>query len=118
MTDRFMKLILILLFVVTPMGMGSTELWAFSTMELGILLLIILWAIQGIDNQQFAISGKRFRIPMILLSLFLFLVLFQMLYLPSKAIGIISPRTFEVRHQLQLTNDPWPMISLSFFLHD
>ena len=110
-----MKLILILLFVVTPMGMGSTELWAFSTMELGILLLIILWAIQGISIQPSAISGKRFRIPMILLSLFLCLVLFQMLNLPSKVIEIISPKTFEVRQQLQLANDPSPMISLSFF---
>ena len=117
MIDRFIKLILILLFVVTPMGMGSTELWAFSTMELGILLLIILWAVQNIKKQKTMASGQQFRVPMVLLSVFLCLVLFQMLNLPSKAIAIISPKTFEVRQQLQLTNDPLPMISLSFFPH-
>ena len=115
MIDRFIKLILILLFLVTPIGMGSTELWAFSTMELGILLLIILWAVQNMKKQRTMASGQQFRVPMIMLSVFLCLVLFQMLNLPSKAIEVISPRTFEVRHQLQLTSDPLPMVSLSFF---
>ncbi len=42
------KLILTLLLIFTPIAFGSMELWAFSLMELGILLMIVLWAIQSI----------------------------------------------------------------------
>ena len=48
MINYFTKLILILLLVVTPIAFGSMDLWAFSIMELGILLIICLWAIQWV----------------------------------------------------------------------
>jgi hypothetical protein len=48
MVNLFIKFILILLLVFTPIAFGSVELWAFSLMELGILLMIILWVIQSL----------------------------------------------------------------------
>ena len=48
MLNKSMKFILILLFVFTPIAFGSMEIWAFSLMELGILLLIILWSVQNL----------------------------------------------------------------------
>ena len=96
-------------------------------MELGILLIIILWGIQsGIGNRQLAItlnselknlpsaiSYQPSAFALILLSLFLLLVLFQMLPLPPTIIKIISPKTFALRNSL--TFDLSPLTSpLSF----
>ena len=44
MLNKAIKLILMFLLIFTPIAFGSMELWAFSLMELGILLMIILWA--------------------------------------------------------------------------
>ena len=46
MIDRVIKLTLILLFIFTPIAFGAMDFWAFSLMELGILFIVVLWAIQ------------------------------------------------------------------------
>jgi O-antigen ligase len=116
MTDFFIKWVLILLLVFTPIAFGSQVLWAFSLMELGILLIIILWAIKGlvssfthtkgdIQNPQTSnlIPQSSFRLSILLLSLFLGIVLFQMVPLPAGMIKIISPKTYQLRNQLSVT---------------
>ena len=127
MFNFIIKLILIFLLVFTPIAFGSMELWAFSIMELAILLIIILWAIQNIigvgsthsrvnsstlPNSAFRILHSEF--IMVFLCIFLLLILFQLLPLPSGLIKILSPRTFEIRHQLLMTNNQLPMTTLSF----
>ena len=135
MIDIVIKSILILLIIFTPIAFGSVELWAFSVMELGILLIIILWSLQslftptpegservtsrsekntGFLSRQFEICNLKFAIPLVLLSLFLLLILFQMLPLPAGFFKILSPKTFEIRHQLLMTNDQLSMTTLSF----
>ncbi len=108
MINSLIKLILIFLLVITPIAFGSVELWAFSLMELGILLIIILWSIRSIIVRPLA-SEKSFnsalRIPhsafvIVLLSLFLLLILFQLLPLPSGLLKIISPKTYFLRQSL------------------
>jgi putative inorganic carbon (HCO3(-)) transporter len=96
--------LLILLFVFTPIAFGSIELWAFSLMELGILLIIILWSIQSflLRTPHSEIRIPHSKISMVLLSLFLLLVLFQMLPLPSGLLKILSPKTFELRNSLSV----------------
>ena len=77
-------------------------------MELGILLVIILWAVQTIivrlraSDKSFnsAIHNRQSAIAMVLLSLFLLLILFQMISLPSGILKIISPKTFALRSAL------------------
>jgi O-antigen ligase len=106
--------------IFTPIAFGSMEIWAFSLMELGILLIIILWAIQSMIAPQSAIGlNSELRTPnsafcFIFLSLFLLLVLFQMIPLPSGMIKLISPKTYELRQQLQVTSDPLLMTTISF----
>ena len=46
MVNHAIKFILISLFIFTPIAYASMDFWAFSLMELGILVMIILWAIQ------------------------------------------------------------------------
>ena len=110
MINSLITLILIFLILFTPIAFGAMELWAFSVMELGILLIMILWAIQtGIlqlraSKKSFdsAIYNPQSAIPMVLLSLFLLLILFQMLLLPSGVLKIISPETLELRKSLSV----------------
>ncbi len=122
MIHKAIKLLLIGLILFTPIAFGAMELWAFSIMELGILLIIILWAIEtGIvrflaSEKSFgsAITNPPSAIPMVLLALFLLLILFQMFPLPSGILKIISPKTFALRSALSLS----PSVSsfpLSFY---
>jgi O-antigen ligase len=111
MFDTLIKLILISLFIFTPIALGSIEIWAFSSMELGILLVIILATIgrlfsppSAIRHPQFAIRNSQSKILLILLSLFLAFILFQTIPLPSGMIKILSPKTYELRHQLSPAN--------------
>jgi len=128
MINIIIKLILIFLLIFTPIAFGSVELWAFSLMELGILLIIILAAIQKI----YSFSVKGINVPnvpnvhngsnvlnipnvtIVLLSLFLLLVLLQMVPLPSGIVKIISPQTYELHRQLLMTSNQLLMTSLSF----
>jgi O-antigen ligase len=83
-------------------------------MELGILLIIVLWAIQkSVFGSPSAIRTPHSAFRTILLSLFLLLVLLQMLPLPSEIVKIVSPKTFALRHCL--TSDLSPLtFPLSF----
>jgi O-antigen ligase len=127
MYDKIINLLLIFLIIFTPVAFGSMELWAFSIMELTILLIIILWAIQSIivrpraSEKSFnsAIRDPQSAIATVLLCLFLLLILFQMISLPSGLIKVISPKTFELRNFLSIS-DPQsairnPHFSISFF---
>jgi O-antigen ligase len=114
MYDKAIKLILIFLILFTPIAFGSMELWAFSLMELGILLVIILGIVQGvilyIAKQPTSPNNPNgynvLNVSIILLSLFLLLVLFQMLPLPSGILKWISPKTYQLRFELSALSFP------------
>ena len=127
MINTLIKFILIFLIIFTPIALGSMELWAFSIVELTILLIIILWAVESVIvrpvaseeslNSPFRIRHSAF--IMVLLSLFLLLILFQMISLPSGLVKVLSPKTFELRNFLSVS-DPQsavgnPHFSISFF---
>ena len=106
-TNRLIKLILILLLIFTPVAFGSVELWAFSIMQLGILFIVILWAIQSaFSTPPSEIRNRQSAIPVVLLSLFLCLILFQMIPLPSGILKMIFPKTYELRSALSLAPSP------------
>jgi len=123
------KLFLLFLFIFTPMAMGSVELWALSVMELVILLTVTLWVFRssvlkgsrrGQDTSdsglvQKSVDPPLFKTTLILLALFLCLILFQMVHLPSGLIELLSPKAYELRHQLRVGNDPMEFIPLSLF---
>jgi hypothetical protein len=114
MINSLIKFIIISLIVFTPIAFGSVELWAFSLMELGILLILILWAIQNLirpaprrvqgSPESYVVQGAlrtpHSAVAVVFLSLFLLLVLFQMVPLPSGLLKIVSPKTFELRNSL------------------
>ena len=139
-SEILIELLIIILLIFTPIAFGSQVLWAFSLMELGILLIIILWAIQKLVYRQgvngfsgntqspfpipkseipsnpqsvIRIPKSEIKIVALLLSLFLVLVLLQMVPLPTGIIKIISPRTYELRNQLMAISSI--TTTLSFF---
>jgi len=113
--NLIINVILILLLIFTPVAFGSMELWAFSLMELGILLILILFSIQAIISKpSFTFHPSPLTFSIVLLTLFLLFVLFQMLPLPSAILKIISPKTLQLRMELSTFNSPQLNYSLSF----
>jgi len=114
MYDKIIKLLLIFLIVFTPIAFGSMELWAFSVMELSILLIIILAAVQtftlnvpkrsNLPDNPNGHTHLRIHALTVLLCLFLLLILFQIISLPSGLIKIISPKTYALRQSLSISN--------------
>ena len=115
MINTIIKFILIFLLIFTPIAFGSMELWAFSLMELGILLVIILFAIDKIiisfrnnaithspiNASTHLRNNASTHLPIYaVLSLFLLLILLQMLPLPPGIVKVISPKTFFLRNTL------------------
>ena len=115
MINTLITLLLVFLIIFTPIAFGSIELWAYSVMELGILFIIILWAVQKLiprtsnsslqaSNSELRTSNSKLTIPFLFLSLFLLLILFQMISLPSGLVKIISPKTYALRQSLSISN--------------
>jgi O-antigen ligase len=127
---RAIEIILIFLLIFTPVAFGSMDIWAFSLMELGILLILSLYAIQAIlfhlsgnpvygppndganvkGTKQFYSAKKKFSVfPLALLFLFLAVILFQLIPLPPEIVKFLSPKTFEIRRLLScLSLNPPP----------
>ncbi len=176
MLDSTIEILLILLLIFTPLAFGSQVPWAYFLMELGILLIIILWAAQRLSHRLSAnryenksaianakvdmssrtssnsdngsarrsnelritsndsrttsnysrITNNYLLITVLLLSLFLGFVFFQMVSLPEGIVKIISPKTFDLRSELSvvhpvtssqspITNNQSLMTTLSFY---
>ncbi|MDI6754963.1 MAG: O-antigen ligase family protein, partial [Thermodesulfobacteriota bacterium] len=93
-------------------ALGSMEVWAFSLMELGILLIIVLYVIQESllppsslvprpSPRVLASTHSRiYTFTILISSLFLALILFQMIPLPAEMVKTISPKTYELRSNL------------------
>jgi len=116
MVNHAINFILISLLIFTPIAFASMDFWAFSLMELGILFMIILWAIQfGLValkrrslTSELTTPNSQLRTPsLILLALFLCLILYQMIPLPSGVIKVLSPKNYELRNFL-VTGSPVP----------
>jgi len=136
MFDHLITFLLILLIMFTPLAWGSMEFWAFSVMELGILLLIVLWAVSQIHDGRIrardnpSATGPSLterttwnlgwtpattRVALILLGLFLGLALLQKIDLPASWVSLLSPKTGALREQLHLGPEPLRTTCLSFF---
>jgi len=114
MLNHVVKLILVLLIAFTPLPQGSVHFWAFSSMELGILAILVLWAAGQLKDQQ-ALPRPLPRAAFIFLFLFLALALLQVVPLPGGVVDLLSPRTYDLRHQLKAGDGPLGAVALSLF---
>ncbi len=80
---------LVFLIVFTPFAFGTVEVWAYTVMEMTVLLLVAVWLLKMIlVDGGLRIPETPVNTPVIL---FICLVLFQMLSLPEALLKIISP---------------------------
>jgi O-antigen ligase len=59
MLNRLIQMVLILLLIFTPIAFGSMPVWAFSLMEMGILLVIILWSVDFAAHPLSTFAGRH-----------------------------------------------------------
>jgi O-antigen ligase len=93
----------------TPFAFGSTQVWAYTLIELVVIFLIATWLIKLNLKNRNKESKKHEVHPAILIpiSLFIFLILFQMLPLPPQFIKHLSPNTYKLYEQ---TLPNWPAL--------
>jgi len=81
---------LILLIVFTTLALGGVHIWAYTLMELTVLLLVAIWFISMVMNGDFRIPKTPLNIPILL---FICLILFQLIPLPDAILNLLSPNT-------------------------
>ncbi|MDY6856656.1 MAG: O-antigen ligase family protein [Thermodesulfobacteriota bacterium] len=93
----------------SPFAFGSTQVWAYTIIELVSICLITIWFIQRIFKKKKDKWNKSKSYPLILIpiSLFIFLILFQLLPVPPQFIQHISPNTYKLYAQ---TLPDWPVL--------
>ena len=123
MFDKTIKLILILLAIFTPIAIGSMEIWAFSLMELSILLVIILGMSQKIiwrsppslpHHKDLKIRNQILLISGIMLSVYLGLIFVQTIPLPPGLLKVLSPKTYDLLQSLAIKNSSGELITPGF----
>ena len=122
LTDQIIRVLLMALLVFTPLARGSVDLWAFSTMEFGILLVIVVWAVgqlptssRRIVSTRLSSNTRHYVLPGVLVFLFVTLVTAQMIHLPSKMVEFASPKTYALRSVLTAPGGSLRVMPLSFF---
>ncbi len=114
--DRIVTGGILFLILFTPIAFGSVHPWAFSIMEAVIFLLVIVWMgklLLGVRRQELGVRSSGPFMPPLLrlapyalpLTLFLALVVVQLLPLPPSLLRFLSPSTY----RLYATTFPgWP----------
>lgn len=86
--NLFIRVGLFFLVVFSPLALGTVQPWAYTTMEIVILFLLAAWFSKMIWRGQFKISKLPVFFP---LSIFIVIVIFQMVPLPPKLLSTLSP---------------------------
>ena len=107
--DRVIQGGLFFIIFFTPFAFGSTQVWAYTVMELAVISLIGIWFIKWILKKKKDKWDKSKVHPVILIpiSLFICLVLFQLIPLPPQFIKNLSPNTYKLYTQ---TIPDWPAL--------
>jgi O-antigen ligase len=115
-SDKIIESGIIFLIIFTPLAFGTVHVWAYTLMELTVIILLLVWLFKmaisyrlqvtnenpekSSNFQPSAFSPQPIRTPLTLpLLLFLCLILFQMLPLPPSVIKHLSPNTYNLYKQ-------------------
>lgn len=99
-TDRIIFAGIIGLLIFAPLAFGSVHVWAYTLVELGVFLLLILWvANRCIFSKSGTLSWVKTPVNLFLI-LLLFFVGLQLVPLPSAWTTFLSPQTHADKIQL------------------
>ena len=100
--DTIIEYGLIFLIIFTPLAFGSVHIWAYTIVEVVVLLLLLTCLFQHFTphTSRLTLYTSRFTphasLPLLL---FLGLILFQMVPLPATVIKHLSPNTYDLYQQ-------------------
>ncbi len=99
-SNRFIELGVIFLVIFTPLAFGSVHIWAYSIMELGVILLVGMWIIKRIAGRRLLVADQLTtnKTPLLnlLVTAFAGLLLFQLIPLPEAVMKYVSPHTYDL----------------------
>jgi len=103
--DTIIEYGLIFLIVFTPLAFGSVHVWAYTVMEVVVLLLLLTWLFSHLTHDPSGVRSQASDViphtSRLTLPFFLFfgLILFQMVPLPATVIKHLSPNTYALYQQ-------------------
>ncbi len=110
---RIIEVGLILLIIFSTLAFGSVEVWAYTVIELVVLLLVTFSVLKTVHGSQFTVHPLRgMKYPILLISTFVILIFLQIIPLPSEIIRIISPKTYNLYTDLSLDSRSFMTMSL------
>lgn len=86
---------LIFLIVLLPLAFGSVHIWAYTSMEVTVFLLLIIWAFKKLFLSDIKIEKELLPVYVSFL-LFILIVYLQTVPLPPKVIKYLSPKAYEL----------------------
>jgi O-antigen ligase len=86
----------IFLVIFTPLAFGTVHIWAYSIMELGVILLMLAWVIKSAVNRHSSVKAIKMPLQNMLVIIFVGLLLFQLLPLPPAVLRYLSPSTYDL----------------------
>jgi len=119
--ERFILWGIIGLLIFAPLAFGSVHLWAYTVVEIGVFSLLFLQLMNrilfsgymGLHWIKTPVNG--------LLIIFIILICFQMIPLPSPLIALISPRTFADKIQflnvIDHEGEYFQWMTLAYYIH-
>ena len=85
---------IVVLLIFAPLAFGSVHVWAYSLVEIGVFSLITLWFLDRLVFSKRVVTLEWVKTPVNgLLFLFILIVGFQLLPLPTSWVAFISPKT-------------------------
>jgi O-antigen ligase/tetratricopeptide (TPR) repeat protein len=98
--DRIITGGIALIVLGTPVAIGGVHLWAYGAMEVIIFILAIVWMarvwVEGAAPARMSIARPALRRLLLPASLATLFVAFQLIPLPPRVIGLLSPSTYRL----------------------
>ncbi len=112
---------IIFLLIFAPLAFGSVHVWAYSIVEIGVYLLLILWFVdQLMVSRSNSVAWVKTPVNLILV-IFLVLVGLQLIPLPASVAALASPHLYADKTQmftlLERSADGPSWMILSYSLH-
>ncbi|MFC1491996.1 O-antigen ligase family protein [Nitrospinota bacterium] len=89
----FIRWGLVFLLGFTPLSFGAVQPWAYTVMEVVVILLTVAWFFRMIWEREFRFPKLAFLVPV---AFFVGLLLFQLIPISPRTLAFVSPATHEL----------------------
>jgi len=103
MQNRFDRIIffgIVLVLIFAPLAFGSVHVWAYSMVEFGVFLLLLLWFSDHLIFSESKTLGWVKTPVNLILVMFFVLIGLQLIPLPAPVVAFVSPKAYADKTQL------------------